>query len=144
MKYTILPLSEEQIRGAGFVESQCLDTAWSESQIAEMITNKNALYLTAVAHGRVCGILSVYLVCGEGQIINLAVLPEHRRHGAASMLMCEAERMLCEQKAETVTLEVSCENTGAIAFYEKWGFVTVGTRKGFYYGTDAHILEKKL
>lgn len=144
MDLFVTDLLPQYTKEAAQVEAQCLDTAWTEAQIREILGNKNAFYAVAVSGGTVCGIISGYSVCGDGQIINLAVLPSHRQMGIATKLTEHLFLRFCQAKTEAVTLEVACDNEKALAFYKKIGFVAVGRRNGFYHGTDALVLEKIL
>jgi len=61
----------------------------------------------------------------EAEILNLAVAPDFRRRGVASMLL----RSL---PASTCFLEVRESNFAARALYRKVGFVEAGIRVGYY------------
>lgn len=127
---------------AAAVERECLETAWSAEQIGSL--PENAVYLVAVAEETVCGIASLYCIAGEGQLMNLAVSPKFRRMGIAEGMM---NRLFAEAKSrncENITLEVAENNLSAISLYKKCGFEAVGSRRGFYGGVDALIMEKKL
>lgn len=136
------PVSENDFKMAAKVESVCLSTAWSEAQIADL--PDYAVYICAVCDGTVCGIASMYAFAGEGQIMNVAVLPEYRCRGIATGLMQNLNDRAAEKGCEFITLEVAEDNIGALALYEKQGFSVVGRRKGFYNGKDALNMEKKL
>jgi ribosomal-protein-alanine N-acetyltransferase len=63
----------------------------------------------------------------EREIMNLAVAPSHRRLGIASILI----RSVLDRKGNYF-LEVRESNLAAQRLYQKFGFVPVGTRKGYY------------
>lgn len=132
------PMGEDEIKMAAYVESVCLSTAWSESQIANL--SEYAHYFCAIDDGRVCGIASMYAVAGDGQIMNIAVLPSHRRRHIANNLLKLLIDVASEKGCETLTLEVSEDNFGAISLYKSCGFEIIGSRKGFYNGKDALIM----
>ena len=136
------PLGESEIKMAAEVEKACLSTAWSESQIANL--SESASYFCALENGLVCGIASMYAVAGEAEIMNLAVLPTHRRRGIANRLLTLLIDTAADKECEFITLEVATDNLAAISLYESFGFKTVGRRNGFYNGKDALIMEKKL
>ena len=135
-------LTSERVPAAAGVERTCLSTAWSEAQLSSL--PPEAVYLTALAEGTVCGIGCLYCVAGEAELQNLAVLPAYRRHGVAqailNALFAEAEKRSCE----SVFLEVAAGNEAAQALYRKNGFVPVGRRPGFYRGEDAVLMKKGL
>lgn len=78
------------------------------------------------------GYLMLMNVFTDGEILNIAVLPEYRRRGLADKLFdacCEHCRSLA---TETLFLEVRESNTPAISLYEKRGFEEIGRRKNYY------------
>lgn len=133
---------KEEAARAAYIEKECLDTAWSEAQISDI--PHYAVYLCAFVNGEMCGIASVYLIAGEAEIMNIAVLPEYRRNGVADALMSKLVSVAREKECEIITLEVADGNIGAISLYEKHNFVVSGRRKGFYKDADALNMEKRL
>ncbi len=138
--YRLIQKGEEA--QAALIESVSLDTAWSPSQIENI--PENAFYFVAVQGTKLVGCASVYLVVGEGQIMNIAVDPKERKKGIGKDLMDFLESYLKSKDCQSISLEVSVENVGAMALYQKCGYVEVGRRKGFYKGVDAIIMEKIL
>lgn len=142
MRIELAPLTAERVPDAAAVERTCLSTAWSEGQLASL--PPEAVYLTALADGTVCGIGCLYCVADEAELQNLAVLPACRRHGVAQALLdalfAEARKRGCN----SVFLEVAAGNDGAQALYRKNGFAPVGRRPGFYRGEDALLMRKEL
>ena len=68
----------------------------------------------------------------EGQITNVAVHPDHRRHGYGAAIVRALLRHAKDEKLESVSLEVRASNTAAIELYKRAGFTEAGRRKGFY------------
>ncbi len=137
-------LDAPSTEGAYLCEKACLDEAWSLSDIAAMVDREDAVYLVALYGDTVCGTLGALIVLDEMQITNVATLPQFRRRGIAGELLQEA---LLTAKGEGCTaafLEVETANAPAIALYQKYGFASVGLRKGFYKGKDAYIFKKQL
>lgn len=142
MPIELASLTPELVAAAAEVERTCLSTAWSVSQLAHL--PPEAVYLTALSDGTVCGIGCLYCVAGEAELQNLAVLHAYRRRGVAQALLdalfAEAQKRGCE----SVFLEVAAGNEAAQALYRKNGFGPVGRRPGFYRGEDAVLMKKGL
>lgn len=69
---------------------------------------------------------------GVAELTSLAVAPEARRQGVA-LALCGAVLAWCrEGAAAEVQLEVRAGSRGAIALYERLGFVAVGRRARYY------------
>lgn len=58
----------------------------------------------------------------RGWLYHLAVAPEHRRRGIATLLVREAEARLAELGCPKVNLQVRAENAGVVAFYRRLGY----------------------
>ena len=144
MNISIENLTPDFVVDAYAVEKRCLSTAWSEEDIQNCISNKNAVYNVAIENRKIIGICCFYIVGDDVQLINIAVLPEYREKGIGSMLMDSMLEHAEKSKAESVSLEVETKNISAIKLYENKGFVKVGIRKNFYaQGDDAYIMQNK-
>lgn len=123
-------MDEGNFREVAAIEAACFSQPWSEKTFFEELLNPNAHTYLAYHQGEAAGFLSVWEVCGEVSINNIAVVQKHRRRGIARALM---ERMLSDLRgAQSVTLEVRKSNGAAISLYESLGFKAVGERRGFY------------
>ncbi len=140
MEIVCRPLETDgEIKQAAFIEKSCLSTCWSEQQIASL--PEYASYIAAFDGNEMVGIASMYTLANEGQIMNLAVLSNHRKKGVGKKLMDSLLLIAREKSCASVSLEVAESNNSAIALYRKCGLESIGRRKGFYNGTDAIIME---
>lgn len=93
--------------------------------------------------GRIVGTISLTRMGDDGEIGNVAVLPEYRRRGIAEqMLRYVLEYGERESGMRDFTLEVRDSNQAAIRLYEKCGFCTEGIRPHMYRNPaeDARIM----
>jgi ribosomal-protein-alanine N-acetyltransferase len=82
--------------------------------------------------GEVIGMVAARSAGEEAEILNLAVLPQHRRRWLGhSLLECAIVRMR-GTGATSVFLEVRETNVSAHAFYKLLGFAEVGRRRQYY------------
>jgi ribosomal-protein-alanine N-acetyltransferase len=68
----------------------------------------------------------------EGEILNLAVHPRHRRAGVGRALVERVFAELGRAGVARVFLEVRESNQEGRAFYARLGFIPVGRRRGYY------------
>jgi ribosomal-protein-alanine N-acetyltransferase len=123
-------MNDENYKSVAAIEAECFTQPWSEETFFEELSNPNAHTYLALDDGKAAGFLSVWEVCGEVSVNNIAVRDEFRRKGIARALL---QTMLDElSPAYSVTLEVRKSNAAAIALYESFGFERVGERKDFY------------
>lgn len=94
----------------------------------------------------VIGYAVFYSAADEGELNSIAVNPIYRRLGVADGLLEAAISDLIAVGVQKLFLEVREHNSGAIAFYEKNGFLAAGVRKHFYDNPeeDAIVMVKTL
>lgn len=134
-------LTEATADAAFEVERTCLAEAWSKEDIKALVNRTDVIYLTASCSGRVCGIAGMYLVAGEGQITNIAVLDEYRGRHIGKALTSKLVEEGRQKGADVFTLEVASKNTVAIGLYMSLGFKEFGRRRRFYKDDDAVLME---
>jgi ribosomal protein S18 acetylase RimI-like enzyme len=78
--------------------------------------------LVAESDGVIVGSLIATWDGWRGNMYRLAVLPEHRRHGIATALVREGERLLRERGAQRLSAVVLVEEPHAVAFWEQAGY----------------------
>ena len=127
------------------LEKLCFSDPWSEKSVASELENKLAYWLVAVEDDRVAGYVGSQTVCGETDMMNIAVHPDFRRRGIAESLVNALVEDLQKQESHSLTLEVRASNEAAQKLYEKLGFMQVGLRKNYYRNPkeDAYILRKE-
>lgn len=83
------------------------------------------------------GVIDVSVIYERMEINYIAILNEYRRHGVGRKLI---DSVLKKFKINSVSLEVSSNNTNALLFYEKIGFKKTAIRKGYYKGIDGILM----
>lgn len=80
-----------------------------------------------------------------GHIITIDVLPEFRRARAGTTLLRAAEESLARRGASEIELETAVDNSAAIEFWKKNGYLTRGILKNYYPGgLAAYAMMKRL
>ena len=127
------------------LEKLCFSDPWSEKSVASELENKLAYWLVAVEDDRVAGYVGSQTVCGETDMMNIAVHPDHRRRGIAQILIECLIPELKKRGSRSLSLEVRASNEPAKQLYDKLGFNQVGCRKNYYRNPkeDALILRKE-
>ena len=127
------------------LEKICFSDPWSERSVASELDNKLSCWLVAMEGQQVAGYIGSQTVCGETDMMNVAVHPDHRRKGIAETLILSLIAELKAMQSHCLTLEVRASNMSAISLYEKLGFSEIGRRKNYYRNPkeDALILRKE-
>lgn len=105
----------------------------------DLKSNPFGHYLCYVEKNKVIGYLYYSDIYERAEINQIEVEIIHRNCGIASKLMKE----LTDSVEKSITLEVSVDNLSAIHLYEKFNFINIGIRKGYYDGVDAILMERK-
>ena len=137
-------MTAEDIPEIVALEKKCFTLPWSEKSFRDEMANKLAIYFVAKDNGACVGYAGFWNVSGEGDVTNVAVLPEYRRMGVGSSLVAEMVKTAENLKLELLTLEVRKSNIAAQKLYEKFGFEILGERKRYYSdnGENAYIMTK--
>lgn len=72
------------------------------------------------------------LAVEECSILNLCVHPDWQGQGLGRAMLRRLIAYACEQRADTIFLEVRVSNSRARRLYAAEGFCEVGTRRGYY------------
>lgn len=134
--------SKEDIPLIVQIEKKSFSTPWSEFSFVEEIHKSNSKLRVAALNGIVIGYICIEQTLDEAHILNLAVHPEYRRMGIASAMVGHAIDDLKIRACRYIYLEVRASNYGAHRLYARFGFKTIGMRKGYYIGPaeDAEVM----
>lgn len=130
--FTIRKMHREDIPDVAELERKIFSDAWSERAILETLSCGQAMILTAYEKQKLIGYLILYGLLEDGEIARIAVAEGSRRQGVASRMLREAEILCADDGMKKLLLDVREGNQGAIAFYEKHGFVRDGLRRNYY------------
>jgi ribosomal-protein-alanine N-acetyltransferase len=116
------------------IERSSYPTPWSRSMFASELSKPSSLCLGAydADDDRLLGYLVISRYVDAWHVMNVAVRPDRRRQGIASMLMNRLFDLTSGRSRRGYTLEVRVSNTGAIKLYERLGFKPRGVRRGYY------------
>jgi ribosomal-protein-alanine N-acetyltransferase len=134
----------EDVDAVTAVEQLSFAKPWTREDFERDIGgNILATYMLAETNRQVIAYAGIWVVIDEGHITNVAVHPDWRDQGVATMVVLSLLDAARDKGATRFTLEVRTSNAPAIKLYEKFGFRTVGYRKHYYEnGEDAAIMWK--
>lgn len=105
-------------------------------------------YLVAETRGPGGPVLVAYgglaAVGGTGDIQTIGVLPAHRGVGLGARLLSELLSTAALLGCGEVLLEVRVDNAPAQRLYERFGFTSIGVRRGYYQPGDVDALVMRL
>lgn len=131
------------------IERLSYPTPWSRSMFAGELAKPSSICLGAFDadgdDGKLCGYLVVSRYVDAWHVMNVAVHPEQRGRGIATMLLERLFELTANDARRGYTLEVRVSNATAISLYERLGFDGRGVRRGYYTDNreDALIMWKE-
>jgi ribosomal-protein-alanine N-acetyltransferase len=131
-RYRIRPANLSEVSELAAIERRCFSDPWTPAGIREMMQSGTTVTLVAAAGQLAAGYLMARISGEEGEILNLAVLPEHRRQGVANQLLQQGLAALKSAGVSEVYLEVRESNQAALALYGAYGFRPVAVRPHYY------------
>ncbi len=114
------------------IEQAAFGDPWSRSAFFDLVDDPRVAFLIADASGEVRGYVVAWFVLDEGEIGNLAVAGDARRHGIGAKLLDGAISAVRKANVDSLYLEVRDSNAAARALYASRGFAEVGRRKEYY------------
>ena len=111
---------------------------WSSEEFAALIANSSNVGAAALdpITGSLRGFVLSRLAADEAEILTIAVDAAFQGKGVGRALLSENLRQASNAGARAMFLEVAQDNAPALALYERFGFVQVGERAGYYRRKD--------
>ncbi len=128
----IRKMQEGDIPAVAAIEKAVFSSPWSEKSFRDALPVPSNCYLVAETEGEVVGYCGFWVSFEIADLCNMAVAPQRRRQRIGGQILSEGIRMVRQQGAEQVFLEVRESNGIAIGLYKKLGFQEIGIRKGYY------------
>lgn len=128
------------------IDRASFPTPWPKDAFRyELVKKRDSICWVAERHiadqaPEVVAFIVVWLVLDEAHIATLAVAPNYHRQGIAQILLASVLMECVGQGAKQALLEVRESNQAAQALYGKFGFETVGLRRGYYQDTHEDAL----
>ena len=139
---TIKPMKKENVDSVIDLETKAYGNHhWSKESFLNELSNELAKYFCAFdENGKLVGYCGSWQILEEAHITNIAVSPEFRRKHIGEALLKKIIDICYSNMVKYITLEVRVSNIPAIGLYEKYGFKSFGTRKGYYQDNNEDAL----
>jgi ribosomal-protein-alanine N-acetyltransferase len=126
------------------IEQRSMPAPWSRMMFVSEIVKPTSVCLGAFADNALVAYVIVSRYVDAWHVMNIAVDPEQRSRGIATMLLERLLELTVDDARRGYTLEVRVSNATAIALYERLGFEARGMRRGYYtdHREDALIMWK--
>lgn len=124
-------MQKQDLLAVEAIEVAVFSRPWSKQAFLQAM-QQDTLFIVAIEQNIVVGYCGMYCSFEEGEITNVAVLPQKHHQGIGRSMMkyllAEAQR----RGISRIILEVRISNQNAIDLYKSLGFENCGIRKSFY------------
>jgi len=133
VNFAIRHMTLEDVPTVHEIDMLSFSLPWPERSFRfELTENPVTRGWVAESGGRIAAMLVLWLIVDEAHIATIATHPDFRRQGIGERLMIVALLSARAEGAARAFLEVRAGNAGALALYEKYGFVVAGVRLRYY------------
>jgi len=114
---------------------------WAKSSFYDELNNNLAKYYIAKnSQGEAIGYAGAWHIIDEGHITTIAVKKDCLRKHIGEAILYKIIEDCYNANIKYLTLEVRESNLPAISLYKKYGFNSLGTRKGYYQDNNENAL----
>jgi [ribosomal protein S18]-alanine N-acetyltransferase len=128
------PDAAADIDAIAALEAESFTNPWPREQLVWELTNSDVtrIFVARDEAGVIVAFCLCWVIFDELHINTLAVAPDRRREGLATLLMQQVLAEAAKEGARKATLEVRASNQAALALYERLGFRVTARRPGYY------------
>ena len=128
---TFRPMLAEDLDWVSDAEQGIYPFPWSRTNFADSLSAGYSSWVMQLAEESVAYAV-LMLVMDEAHLLNISVRPELQGRGLGSELLEHLCVVALGFGAAQMFLEVRSSNEAGLRLYDKWRFVRIGLRKGYY------------
>lgn len=127
------PLEAADIEAVFAIEAGAFTTPW-QPETFEGLLDRDTVEMRVMTDesAAVVGYAVLWCILDQGELANLAIVPELRGRGLGAHLLRHVLQVARGRQVEKFFLEVRASNAPAIALYERFGFAEIGVRRAYY------------
>jgi ribosomal-protein-alanine N-acetyltransferase len=115
------------------IHAQSFYRGWPVEEFVGFLNDgASPVYIACDARRRIAGFALIRNVLDESELLTIAVDPKWRGKGLGRALLNAVFADLMLSPARRMFLEVDEQNLSALRLYQKLGFATISSRKGYY------------
>jgi ribosomal-protein-alanine N-acetyltransferase len=126
------PMQEADLAEVLDLEQTVYPHPWSMANFVDSLASGYQCWVLRDTNGELLGYFLLMPMVDEAHLLNVAVSAERQGQGLGRFLLNQAVACARGLGMESVLLEVRPSNTRALEIYQRYGFQTIGKRKGYY------------
>lgn len=126
------PMQESDLQEVLDLEQTVYPHPWSMANFSDSLASGYEAWVLRDTDHELMGYFLLMAIVDEAHLLNVAVSAERQGQGLGRFLLNQAVACARGLGMESVLLEVRPSNTRALEIYQRYGFETIGRRKGYY------------
>jgi [ribosomal protein S18]-alanine N-acetyltransferase len=114
------------------IENDVYPFPWTRGNFLDSLYNGYEAWVMRDEDGVLLGYFLLMLALDEAHLLNISLRRDLHGKGLGRTLLDKAVEVARDKGAVTMLLEVRPSNQRALQVYERYGFLQVGRRKGYY------------
>lgn len=141
MTVRIAPMQKSDVESVIKIEERAYgEHHWSKDSFYGELSNDLAHYYSAFEGDTLVGYAGTWQILDEAHLTTIAVDPDLTRKKIGEAILIKVIEDCYKNEIKYITLEVRVSNIPAIKLYEKYGFKSLGCRKGYYQNNNEDAL----
>lgn len=132
----IAPMRPQDLAEVLAVEQAAYEFPWTHGNFSDSLRAGHSTWTMRDDSGGLLAYAVVMIAIDEAHLLNLTVAPPCQRFGFGWRMLEAMAENARSYGARTMLLEVRPSNPAAQAMYARYGFVRIGTRRGYYPARD--------
>jgi ribosomal-protein-alanine N-acetyltransferase len=126
------PMGVDDIDEVIVIENDVYPHPWTRGNFLDSLYTGYQAWTLREEGGALAGYFLAMLAVDEAHLLNISVRRDLHGHGVGRMQLDKVAALAKEQGMTSILLEVRPSNHRALTVYERYGFVRIGNRKGYY------------
>jgi ribosomal-protein-alanine N-acetyltransferase len=126
------PMQDSDLQEVLDLEQTVYPHPWSMANFLDSLASGYEAWVLRDTDNELMGYFLLMAIVDEAHLLNVAVSAERQGQGLGRFLLNQAVACARGLGMESVLLEVRPSNTRALDIYQRYGFETIGRRKGYY------------
>ncbi len=126
------PMGISDVEDVYALEKSVYPHPWTRNNFVDSLAAGYHCWVLRDDAGTLAGYFLLMGAVDEAHLLNVAVAAPHQGQGLARYLLDKAAACARGLSMQSILLEVRPSNARALHIYERYGFVQIGRRKGYY------------
>jgi ribosomal-protein-alanine N-acetyltransferase len=126
------PMTVEDLEDVLVIENSVYPHPWTRGNFLDSLYSGYQTWTLRETGGALAGYFLVMLAVDEAHLLNISVRRDLHGLGVGRLQLDKVVALARSHGMTSVLLEVRPSNPRALAVYERYGFVRIGIRKGYY------------